>query len=386
MSRYKWPLIIGVVVLLLLMNMNAPVAVIFAVIALGFAGVAAFDFIRDRQPPPDLLPPRITIGEAPEGALQDARNAPHGWSSRFPPPPPFRPARLTGVPQWIRPAQEFWERIESFIHDKYSSFDKFEKLSEPDPLLTIAQTQMHMVVASALSRHGQIIEKALREALRDNPRFEVWDEPNYKISNRTRDEFHRYPHDNQNERLAMWARWLPDLPYDGTGRTVQVDLIVYDRQTDTIKAFEVKRGAGDAHDTKIVSENMLLVRAQLRDWCARTKRFRPANVYAGAISYYGAHTGFLSKHELNEFFGWDVTSHIEESTAYFRNGLQHVITLVGGGGNGPGPAPTSYPQTPMPDDLPPGTPGARSKSNGANDRRTGDRRASDATHPETVPA
>ena len=75
------------------------------------------------------------------------------------------------------------------------------------------------VISSAYKRHGKIIEAALRERLKDNDEFVVWDEPLFKVS-------HPANLLSGNANDCMGA----SLPYGDEVRTVQIDLtrIIHD--------------------------------------------------------------------------------------------------------------------------------------------------------------
>ncbi len=51
-----------------------------------------------------------------------------------------------------------------------------------DPIAGEEYSRSTSIISSAYKRHGKIIEAALRERLKDNDQFVVWDEPLFKVS------------------------------------------------------------------------------------------------------------------------------------------------------------------------------------------------------------
>ena len=115
------------------------------------------------------------------------------------------------------------------------------KKFQVDPLVGEGLSRTTSIVSSAYKRHGAILETALLERLKMEPRFEVWHDSQFAVSQAANQMSDIYIK-NHDSALAV------SLPYEPQGvRPLQVDLIVYDRETNSISSYEIKRGAG-THD------------------------------------------------------------------------------------------------------------------------------------------
>src|SRR6266487_2603775 len=103
----------------------------------------------------------------------------------------------------------------------------------PDPIAGPHFSKITSVMSSAYKRHGYILERAILETLRLCPYFEVWNDPEFQVPGS----------------IAEPIKLIgTDYPYSKGQRTLQVDAIVFNRNTGTLGAYEVKRGAG-FHDS-----------------------------------------------------------------------------------------------------------------------------------------
>ena len=96
-------------------------------------------------------------------------------------------------------------------------------------------------MSSAYKRHGNILERAIFERLKENAQLEVWSDPLFSVS--------AMADSVASESLRAPSTLLDtNIPYEPNGkRTLQVDIIVFDKQAKTLRAYEVKRGNGE-HD------------------------------------------------------------------------------------------------------------------------------------------
>jgi hypothetical protein len=168
-----------------------------------------------------------------------------------------------------------------------------------------------------------MIELAIREALKDCDRYDVWDEPLFKVSHTANNAF--------TTSTSKDFRFI-ELPYgDGPTdtRPLQVDLIVYDRAENIIRAYEVKRGVsylgdGEHSDT---ARKLALVQMLLKSY-ALTRNLTPIKAETHLISYYGAGWSAgecLSRDNLDKHFSFPVVARVEEATANFRAQFQKLI-------------------------------------------------------------
>ena len=127
-----------------------------------------------------------------------------------------------------------------------------------DPIAGEEYSRSTSVISSAYKRHGSIIEAAIRERLKDNENFVVWDEPLFKISQAAVNLLSGTVEDCLGASLA----------YGDEARTVQVDLIVYDKLHRTLRAYEVKRGNGsfDAGKKRSIMRDLLSTQVLLKSY------------------------------------------------------------------------------------------------------------------------
>jgi hypothetical protein len=322
MSRYKWPLIIGAVVVLVLMSMKVPPAGICAVLAIGCLIYAGIDLVRDLHARPSTPQPpdaRIVIGQRPAARMPEpeAPAAPE-WQ-----PPPTPAPMWQGVKQWVPQAKAFLDRMAGLITNTLHDLSS-KKFGDPDPILTAEQSHAVSLAHSAIIRHGHVIETSLREALKDCARYDVWEEHDFEISHQADGAF---------KTLTEAQCRQTDLAYrDGVPiRKVQVDLIIFDRQANVIRAYEVKRGYGglSAGTQAEVSRDVHTVCMLLKSYAA-TRGYSPASAEAHLVAYYGEGWskkigGFLKREDLDQHFGFPVVAQIERATAQFRDGLQAIL-------------------------------------------------------------
>ena len=111
----------------------------------------------------------------------------------------------------------------------------------PDPIAGQHFSKITSILSSAYKRHGYILERAILEALKLCPHFEVWRD----------DAFHVPPavHHIVDGSIAEPTKLIgTDYPYSPEGPTLQVDVLVFNRNTGSLEACEVKRGTG-LHDS-----------------------------------------------------------------------------------------------------------------------------------------
>lgn len=178
---------------------------------------------------------------------------------------------------------------------------------------------MTSVISSAYKRHGTIIEAAIRERLRDNENFEVWNDAAFCVSSAA------------NILSGKQADCLgATLNYGDSVRTLQIDLIVYDKSKRTLRAYEVKRGNGafDSGKKRSIMRDLLSVHVLLKSYGGfREFDVNEANSYI--IFYYGLRSipapfGLIGK-ELDDHFGFDLVSGVELVNEYFRERLYEIL-------------------------------------------------------------
>lgn len=233
-----------------------------------------------------------------------------------PPPPPEAP-KPEPIPLG------YMARIAAIVG---KSMDGLAKMTCDDPLLTARQSCLYGIISSAQNRHGHVIERAFLEALTDNPRFVVWSEPKFEVSHLVDSAFV-----GGNEEALRQTT----MPY-ATGeknRTVQVDLIVFDKKTSVISAYEIKRGNSasfSSYANRQNSNDLLAVQMLLQSYAAQTKEIFAAKAESFFISYYGAELQkdrgpTLKRDDLDKHFGFGITRMIDAATDEFRHRLQMIL-------------------------------------------------------------
>ena len=97
-----------------------------------------------------------------------------------------------------------------------------------DPIAGTRYARATSIVSSAYKRHGKILEAAIFERLRDNNRLSVWSDRAYAVSAAADALVH-------SSSRADCLR--SQLPYGEAKRTLQVDVVVYDNLSRSLRAY-----------------------------------------------------------------------------------------------------------------------------------------------------
>lgn len=194
----------------------------------------------------------------------------------------------------------------------------------PDPLAGKHFSRMVSLFSSAYKRHGYILESAILQRLTQNPDYDVWTDPKFSVS-KVADE--------------LVAKLIPDpsqaigreVPYGDEARTLQVDIIVWDKKRKSITAYEIKRGHGD-HDSgkkRSIQRDLLCVQVLLKNY-AISKGLKPKSASSRIIFYYGRCSipkpFSLTKDELDEHFRMSVHAEVEAVNMHFRRRLFEILS------------------------------------------------------------
>lgn len=177
------------------------------------------------------------------------------------------------------------------------------------------------IISSAYKRHGQILETAIRESLRESNRHRVWKEDVFRVS-RAADQLV----ENQGDE----AHANTSLPYGDRYRTVQVDMMVYDEAERALRAYEIKRGNGqfDSGKTRSIKRDLICVQILLKSY-GETFNLQPTVAEAKIIFYYGIRSlpapYSLIGTELDDHFGFPVYEKVEQANDYFKERLYEVL-------------------------------------------------------------
>lgn len=212
---------------------------------------------------------------------------------------------------------DFFERV---LPEVTKTIDLLQKKKfRLDPIAGEEYSRSTSVISSAYKRHGKIIEAALRERLKDKDDFVVWDEPMFKVSQPA-----NILSGNANDCLGA------TLQYGDEARTVQIDLIVYDKNSHALRAYEVKRGNGsfDAGKKRSIMRDLLSTQVLLKSY-GEQRGLEVGLAEAKIIFYYGVRSipepFSLIGDELDEHFGFDLVAAIELVNEYFKHQLFEIL-------------------------------------------------------------
>ncbi len=190
----------------------------------------------------------------------------------------------------------------------------------PDPIGGPRYSRMTSIISSAYKRHGQIIERALIERLKESNRFDVWSEKTFAISAAA----HLLATNNPSACLKA------QLPYGESHRTTQVDMLVYDFSDRVLRSYEVKRGNGDfdAGKQRSILNDLLAQQTLLKSY-GEQRGLSVFGAEAKIIFYYGRRSikapFSLIGSELDAHFKFDVYGPVELVNNYFRERLYGLL-------------------------------------------------------------
>ncbi len=215
---------------------------------------------------------------------------------------------------------EFMERVGPIVDKTILALSKTKFVE--DPVAGKKYSRATSIVSSAYKRHGQILETALRESLRESNRHKVWKEDAFRVS-RAADALIG----SQDETAGRQSA----LPYGDAIRTLQVDMVAFDSADQTIRAYEVKRGNGqfDAGKIRSIKRDLMCVQVLLKSYGEELAKLKPVAAESKIIFYYGVRSiprpWSLVKDELDAHFGFPVVARIEEANDYFQTKLHDLL-------------------------------------------------------------
>lgn len=193
-----------------------------------------------------------------------------------------------------------------------------------DPLMGEEYSRITSVVSSSYKRHGSILESAILECLRSYDKFEVWNDPALPISRAADALAGTYM---ANPAAALTA----NIAHGGeVERALQVDLLVHDRERNTVSCYEVKRGAGahDAGKRRSMMRDLIATQVVLKSYAEERLGAGCDQATSHIIVYYGAESFgpfTLTRDQLDEHFGVPLVAQIEEVNAYYRGRVEQLL-------------------------------------------------------------
>lgn len=192
-----------------------------------------------------------------------------------------------------------------------------------DPLLGPVISKRTSLASSAQRRHGHIIEAALCHRLSQLPDLTVWKDPKFAVSSVA---------DNMVSAETDMAKFIGSgIAYGQSARTVQIDAIVYNKKTKSIRAYEIKRG-NDHHDAgknRSIIRDLACVQVLLQSY-GEDRGLKIRSAMSHIVFYYGQ--GSISKpfslkgNELDVHFGHSVVAEVETVNDYLRKKLVKLLT------------------------------------------------------------
>lgn len=214
------------------------------------------------------------------------------------------------------------------INDTASNLVKAAEKFTADPLIPGKYSRTTSIVSSAQKRHGKIMEQAILARLKQNPNLEVWTESEFHVSS-SAEVF--IASALKNSKIAK----VTDIAYqskDDSVRSMQVDLISYNKSEKSLISYEIKRGNG-LHDSKTqaaMKKNLFCQQTLLKSY-GEFKGYKVAKVDSKVIFYYGKcslpEEHSLTKLDLDSHFDFPLVEFVEEVTDIYR---QKVIKIVEG--------------------------------------------------------
>jgi hypothetical protein len=188
-----------------------------------------------------------------------------------------------------------------------------------DPIAGAHLSKISSVMGSMQKRHGLILERAVLEALRENPNFVVWRDDHFQVP-QTVDHMVNGV-DSIDEAIKLIG---VDYPYSADGfRELQVDAFVYNKETKILRSYEVKRGNGlhDAGKKRSMLRDTLCIQVLLKSY-GKERGHDVQEAFSHIIFYYGQcsiHKPYaLTGPELDDHFGFPIHGAIEEVNMYFK--------------------------------------------------------------------
>jgi hypothetical protein len=215
--------------------------------------------------------------------------------------------------------------IKPEIEKTIASLDS--KRFNPDPIAGPHFSKITSVMSSAYKRHGFIIERAVLEALKLCPHFEVWRDALFQVPSAVD---HIVDGSIANPEKLIGT----DYPYSDGQRTLQVDVIVLDKNAGLLRAYEIKRGFGlhDSGKRRSMLKDTLCVQVLLKSY-GKERGLDAKNAYSHIIFYYGQCSipkpFSLVGAELDSHFGWPIYEAVEEVNRHFQSRLFSILSGAG---------------------------------------------------------
>ena len=223
---------------------------------------------------------------------------------------------------------EFQSHMQPLIEDTVNKLVK--KRFVEDPLLPGSYSKIASIVSSAYKRHGFILEQAILYRLSQNKDLVVWDDPKFGVSASAESLVSTFI-DREGDALDT------DLPYledpSNHVRTIQVDVLVYNKKDRSLTSYEVKRGNGthDAGKKRSMKRDLLIQQTLLKSYGSK-RNLDVSEVDSRIIFYYGQCSlpkpFSLIGDEIDSEFNWSIRDFVEEANRMLAARLTDEIDTL----------------------------------------------------------
>ena len=211
----------------------------------------------------------------------------------------------------------FLERLKPLVDNTVSKLQKKE--FDPDPIAGSYLSKVVSVMGSAYKRHTYILKRSLIELLKDRSDLIVLEDTKFYINNQTDRLIEHYF--NKPETILT-----KEVDYIEDGRLITIDLITYNKNTNLINSYIIKRGNGmyDGGTKKLLMKDILSLKVLLKSF-SKFKNFNANKTMSNIIFYYGKRSipkpFSLIRDDLDEHFNFAVREKIEKVNEYFKLSL-----------------------------------------------------------------
>ncbi len=209
----------------------------------------------------------------------------------------------------------------------YSTIEKLKsKEFKKDPIGGEHFSKITSLMSSAYKRHGLILEYSFLNLLKNNQNYDTWEDKEFKVSRPADDlasSFIENPLEVYNTETSYSTHRAV--------RTLQIDLITYNKRTKELSAYEIKRsnGSHDAGKKRQILRDILCVQVLLKSY-GESKNFEVKSARSYIINYYGIRDIVkpfsIINTELDEHFGFSVYRQIEEINEIYRKKLFEILS------------------------------------------------------------
>ncbi len=195
---------------------------------------------------------------------------------------------------------------------------------DPDPIAGAHFSKITSVMSSAYKRHGFILERAILEALKLCPHFEVWRDPEFPVPSAV-------DHIVDGSIAEPTKLIGTDYPSSEGQRTLQVDAIVFNKNAGTLGAYEIKRGSGlhDSGKRRSMLHDVLCIQVLLKSY-GKQRGHDSQSAFSHIVFYYGKCSipkpFSITGAEMDQHFGWPIFDAVDEVNKYFQGRLFAILS------------------------------------------------------------